>query len=123
MIEPHSEYITPDEAAKRLGKSAAQVRRDVRSQKLNSIREGARIWVRVDERFRTLERDPSVRFPAEPASVPTNVPDTSGPDRKENFMESKGPGLISEELIDEVADLRADVARLTARIRKLEARG
>ncbi|EGD41660.1 hypothetical protein NBCG_04031 [Nocardioidaceae bacterium Broad-1] len=95
----------------------------MRSHKLNSIREGVRIWVRVDERFRALERDPSVRFPAETGSVPANVLDTSGSDHREISTESKSPGLISEELIDEVADLRADVARLTARIRKLEARG
>lgn len=123
MIEPEPEYITPDEAAMRLEKSASQVRRDARSQLVNSIRKGGRIYIRVDERFLALERDPSTRFPVDSDSAPPSVSDTPSLDRRGNVDESERPDRISEELIDEIAELRADVARLTARIRKLEARG
>jgi hypothetical protein len=120
VTETDATYITPPEAAARLGKSASQVRRDARSQRINSIRKGGRIWIRVDERFEALERDPSLHFPADL--------DTTGDSNSVTLMggeyltKSDYPVQIGEELIDEIADLRAEVARLTARIRKLEAR-
>lgn len=123
MTETDTSYITPDEAAARLGKSASQVRRDARSQRINSIRKGGRVWIRVDERFIAVERDPSVQFPADLAGLQAGGPDATTEGHVEEIRGPDRPALISDELIDEIADLRSDVARLTARVRKLEARG
>lgn len=122
-VTDDADYITADEAASRLNKSASQVRRDARGLRLNSIRKGGRLWIRVDERFKALERDPSTQFFDDAnESDAAEAPAASDHELPTSSSERNPQQSFVNELIDEVADLRSDMARLTARIRKLESR-
>lgn len=117
MTEPDAEYITPDEAAVHLGKSAAQVRRDARKGRLHSIKKSGRVWIHVDERFQELKRNPYAQFPPAPGTPPTHGPDAGVPATDDAELQS-----VLEDLILEVGEFRAEVAHLTARVRRMELR-